>query len=79
MKKSKRAIIWVAALAIAGLGATVSIAQKAPFGNAEDIDYAAKLWKAMEAAHMAGPGAINTLPFWKRFIPRQLLVATPAL
>jgi len=63
MKKSNRAIIWLAALAIAGLGAGVSIAQKAPFGNAEDTDYAAKLWKAMEAAHMAGPNAINTLPY----------------
>jgi len=63
MKKSKRAIIWVAALAIAGLGASASIAQKAPFGNAEDIDYAAKLWKAMEAAHMAGSDSINALPY----------------
>ncbi|VAW17086.1 hypothetical protein MNBD_ALPHA09-1577 [hydrothermal vent metagenome] len=63
MKASKRTITWVAALAIAGLGATAAVAQMAPFGNAEDTDYAAKLWKAMEAVHMNGPNAIQTLPY----------------
>lgn len=62
MKTSNRAIIWVAAMAIAGLSATASFAQ-APFGNAEDVDYAAKLWKAMGEMNLNGPNAIATLPY----------------
>lgn len=49
--------------AIVILGATTALGQMAPFGNEEDVDYAAALWAAMENANMAGPDAIRTLPY----------------
>ncbi|MFQ5935909.1 MAG: cytochrome P460 family protein [Acidiferrobacterales bacterium] len=35
----------------------------APFGGPEDVEYAAKLWKAMKKAKLVGAGAIQGTPY----------------
>jgi hypothetical protein len=50
-------------LVIAATAAMPALAQDAPFGSQEDQDYAGQLWQAMAEMHLAGEGAINTLPY----------------
>jgi Cytochrome P460 len=45
-------------LLIVGMGASA-----APFGDKEDVQYAAKLWKALEKAHFVGKHAIYSTPY----------------
>ncbi len=54
---------WAGAMGIAALTATAAVGQMAPFGNEEDVDYAAQLWAAMESLNLAGPDAIRAYPY----------------
>lgn len=38
-------------------------AQAAPFGGTDDQSYAKSLWSALERAHLAGPDAIQSVPY----------------
>ncbi|MCF6301775.1 MAG: cytochrome P460 family protein [Devosiaceae bacterium] len=49
--------------AIVGASMSGAFAQMAPFGNDEDVSYAAQLWAAMEAINLAGPDAIRSYPY----------------
>jgi hypothetical protein len=42
---------------------TLSNAQDAPFGNAEDVDYASKLWQVMIDQKLVGDDSIKVRPF----------------
>ena len=46
--------------AIVGTFLSVSISQAQPFGGADDTAYAAALWQALNAANLAGPGALES-------------------
>ena len=37
-------------------------AQMAPFGNADDIEYAQAVWEVMVAEKLAGDNSIRTIP-----------------
>lgn len=43
--------------------AVSAAAQDAPFGNAEDVDYAAQLWETMAGRGLVGEGAVMALPY----------------
>lgn len=48
-------------LSVTAFGATTAISQEPPFGTPADTEFAAKVWSAMEAAHLtAGEGTIYT-------------------
>ncbi|EAU43333.1 hypothetical protein FP2506_10826 [Fulvimarina pelagi HTCC2506] len=47
----------------AGLISTTVFAQTPPFGQAEDTDYAEKVWSAMVDKNLAGDGAIHAFPY----------------
>lgn len=51
-----------AALAVA-LAASGAAAQDAPFGQQDDIEYAALLWEAMEEDRLVGADMIRTVPY----------------
>lgn len=42
---------------------TLGNAQNAPFGNAEDVDYASKLWQVMMDQKLVGDDSIKVRPF----------------
>lgn len=46
-----------------GLLVAAMAALAAPFGDKEDVQYAAKLWKALEKAHFIGKYAIYSTPY----------------
>lgn len=48
-----RGVLALALVAFAAAGTA-----QAPFGGADSVAYAAKLWEAMEAANLAGDGAV---------------------
>lgn len=65
-RKVGGAIVGVLAVAIVG-HAALAQQQTAPmamaFGGKEDVAFAMKLWAAMKAASLVGPGRINVQPF----------------
>jgi hypothetical protein len=52
-----------AAIIIMLLGATTASAESGLFGNAEDVEYARKLWSALEEANLAGENAVEDKPY----------------
>lgn len=54
----RNALAAFVALSIFILSNTSSYAQGMPFGQPEDVEYAAKLWRAMEGASYVGPTPI---------------------
>ena len=46
--------------ALVGLGGNVAAA---PFGNAADLEDAARLWKVLQQERLVGPGMINSVPY----------------
>lgn len=63
MKIVGKAARWAGIGMLVVFGAGAAMGQPVPFGNKEDVDYAAALWEAMESANMAGPDAIRTIPY----------------
>lgn len=53
--------VVAAAVFAFGIGATAQAGM--PFGSQGDVDYAAVLWKSLEANRLAGKGAIATTPY----------------
>lgn len=53
----------IATLGLVCALATPGLAQEAPFGNAADMEYAAKLWSVMEGKALVGEGAIMAFPY----------------
>lgn len=53
----------VTAVAIALGGAAGAQDGMMPFGNKEEVNYAADLWKSMEAINMVGDGMIRSFPY----------------
>lgn len=46
-----------------GFGANAAMAQMAPFGNDDDMAYAAQIWAAMNEQNYVGDHAIRSLPY----------------
>ncbi|MGJ8569072.1 MAG: cytochrome P460 family protein [Hoeflea sp.] len=57
-----KSIMMLAAAAVIG-AVSVASAQDAPFGNAEDTDYANKLWDVMVEQNLVGENSIKVRPF----------------
>lgn len=54
---------WMVGAAIATAIGGAAVAQEPMFGNKEDTSYAAKLWAAMQEAHLVGDGMIRSFPY----------------
>lgn len=61
--KPRKLKLWAASGVTLLMAAAVASAQTAPFGNAEDTGYAAKLWQAMTDARLVGENSIKVHPF----------------
>ncbi len=58
------ALLAVAAVAVASLVVWWPVAAKPAFGLADDVDYAAALWRAMVTARLVGPDEKKLEPFF---------------
>ena len=62
----ERTIILSALAAVAvvfAMAGTVRADMHEPFGGADDVAYAKKLWSTLETARLAGKGAIHSTPY----------------
>jgi len=62
-RKLSNLVIAAVVAACAGFAAPSMSHAKPPFGNPDDTAYAAKLWQAIEAAHLVGPNTIISYPY----------------
>lgn len=63
MRQSRKTIALSACVAVLAACATTASSQMQPFGDEDSIRYAERLWSAMEAADLAGPGALVSKPY----------------
>ncbi len=63
---SLRRRLFAVAVGVIGAGSLIAggaVAQQPPFGQPEDVAYAATLWQALSEARLVGPDAIHTTPY----------------
>lgn len=58
MKKMHLQLVIFSGLLIVGIAVLA-----APFGDKDDVEYAAKLWRALEKAHFVGKHAVYSTPY----------------
>lgn len=63
LQKSAKLTLLATGCAFVMFATLAGQAQDAPFGNAEDTDYAAKVWNVMVDANLVGEGSIKVRPF----------------
>lgn len=60
---NRQTLVMAACGLALGGGLSLAYAQNAPFGNAEDVEYATKLWQIMLDQKLVGENSIKVRPF----------------
>ena len=76
MQFARFALAAFSVLSILILSSFSTTAQNMPFGQPADVDYAAKLWAAMEAANYVGPTPIIATTYQGGTAPHTETVMT---